>query len=137
MKKLTFTQFQSLPRFYSYKLVDLVVNGQFCPLFNPKWLTRVPKMGQNYKNKRIRYFHPTSVVKWPPCRFCWSKIVIFPPFNPLNLLRGQSWAKISHWGVFFQKSVSRVVLSNHYGYQIHEKYKVVSFSQKSLPYLPD
>ena len=30
-------------------------------------------------------------------------------------------AKISSWGVFFKKFVGLVVLSNHYGYQIHEK----------------
>ena len=36
MKKLMSGQFQSLPRFYLYKLVDLVVNGQFRPLDTPK-----------------------------------------------------------------------------------------------------
>ena len=45
MKKLTFAQFKSLPTFYSYKLVDLVVNGQLLPLLPqndslaaPKWV---------------------------------------------------------------------------------------------------
>ena len=47
MKKMTFALFQSLPRFYSYKRVDLVVNGQFWVLFTPKLLTRGPKIDQN------------------------------------------------------------------------------------------
>ena len=33
MKKLTFTQFECLPRLYLNKLVDLVVNEQFWPFF--------------------------------------------------------------------------------------------------------
>ena len=55
MKKLTFAQFESLPRFYSYKLVDLVVNGQFLPLLTPTLLTGGPKMGPDYK---IRAYIP-------------------------------------------------------------------------------
>ena len=47
MKKITFALFQSLPRFYSYEQVDLVVNWQFWVLFRPKVLTRGPKMDQN------------------------------------------------------------------------------------------
>ena len=50
MKKLTFAQFKSLPRFYSYKLINLVVNGQLLPLYTytPETFTPLlPLLPQN------------------------------------------------------------------------------------------